>query len=349
MKMNRFFVIVFALALTAFLFWQANSPVRAEASPPTCGGRDLLAELKGGDPAAYKKIMDDSRRTPNGEGLLWKIEKPGVPASYLFGTIHVTDSRVTTLPAAVSKALSGSRTIALELEEVVNKSKMAAETIKNIKLIAFLDGRSIETMLAPGEIVKLKAAMKSLGMPYAPMRIMKPWFFALTMALPSCEMQRAKAGLKPVDEVIGRAGQKAGAKIIGLETVAEQFGAFDSLTLKEQKLFLLSSLAMLDKLDDQMETMKNLYLNRRPGAIWAFTRYFTKKYASADDLKAELAVIERFRDLLVVKRNLVMRKRALPLLDKGAAFIAVGALHLPGETGLVALLRNKGYKITKVY
>ncbi len=41
-----------------------------------------------------------------------------------------------------------------------------------------------------------------------------------------------------------------------------------------------------------------------------------------------------------------MRDAALPLLEKGGAFIAIGALHLPGSDGLVALLRKAGFDIS---
>ena len=45
-------------------------------------------------------------------------------------------------------------------------------------------------------------------------------------------------------------------------------------------------------------------------------------------------------------RNLRMRDAALPLLADGGAFIAVGALHLPGAIGLVELLRGAGFTVT---
>jgi uncharacterized protein YbaP (TraB family) len=51
---------------------------------------------------------------------------------------------------------------------------------------------------------------------------------------------------------------------------------------------------------------------------------------------------------MVDRRNRKMRTRALPLLSKGKIFIAVGALHLIGEDGLVALLQNAGYTLEPV-
>ena len=55
-----------------------------------------------------------------------------------------------------------------------------------------------------------------------------------------------------------------------------------------------------------------------------------------------------FEERVVTLRNHVMAERAGPILDRGNAFIAVGALHLPGEQGLVALLTQAGYTVSAV-
>ena len=43
-----------------------------------------------------------------------------------------------------------------------------------------------------------------------------------------------------------------------------------------------------------------------------------------------------------------MAERAAQYLEKGNAFMAVGALHLPGKDGLVALLRDEGFTVEPV-
>ena len=52
---------------------------------------------------------------------------------------------------------------------------------------------------------------------------------------------------------------------------------------------------------------------------------------------------------LLQGRNATMAERAAPLLASGGAFIAVGALHLAGKTGLVERFRAQGYTVTKVW
>lgn len=354
MKLARTLIILIATVITLLFAWQANSPAFAKGMVPSCRGNNLLETLQSTDPKAYKALRQREKAVVNGTGLLWKIERAGTPASYLYGTMHMSDDRLVTLPGPVADALDGARTVALELDEILDDKKMQQEVIKNIGLIAFTNGRTLDTVLLPDELKSLKVALKKYNMPYAASRIMKPWFVMLSLALPLCEIERQKAGLKALDVVIAKSAQKHRAKIVGLETVREQFAAFDGLSLQNQKDFLMSSLRMNDVLEDQIETMTQLYLQRRTAALWEFALYLTKKTASnhpggKKQVAAELAALKTFENELVIKRNRVMRDRSLPLLAKGNLFIAVGALHLPGKNGLVTLLQKSGYKLSVVY
>ena len=344
MKLVRTFVILTAVIITMLFVWQANSPAFAKDNVPTCGGTDLLAALQASDPAAYGELVKREQKVLNGKGLLWKVERQGTPTSYIYGTMHMSDKRLTSLPAPVIKALDKADTVALEIGELLDDQKMQQEVIKNIALIAFTDGRTLDTVLSQGEVKTLKIALKKYGMPYNASRIMKPWFVMLSIALPMCEMERQKAGIKALDVTIARHGQNNGAKVVGLETVREQFAAFEALPLIDQKEMLMGSLRMSHMLNDQIETMTKLYLQRRTAALWEFSLYMNKKYtAKGNDAKRrEQRAIKQFEKELVIKRNKVMRTRALPLLEKGNLFIAVGALHLPGQNGLVNLLNKSG-------
>ncbi len=347
MKLARALIIVIALAITILFAWQANSPVFAKPQTPACRGNNLLEALKTENPPAYKDLIRREKETPNGQGLLWKIERAGVRPSYLYGTMHMTDDRLTTLPGPVADVLDDAKTVALEIGEVLDESKMTMEVIKNIRLMAFTDGRTIESVLSPPEIKLLKTKLNDLNMPYAASRIMKPWFVMLSMALPKCELARQKAGLKALNASIALTAKNNGSKIIGLETVKEQFSAFASLSIKDQKVMLLNSLHMGHLLNDQIETMTQLYLQRRIAALWQFSLHMSHKYAKAT--KEEFAALKNFERVLIIKRNQVMSLRAQPLINKGNLFMAVGALHLPGKDGLVALLRKAGYKLSVVY
>ena len=93
---------------------------RAHAEASACGGTDMLSALQKSDPATFKKVETEADAVPNSKGLLWKLEKPGEKPSYLFGTMHMTDTRVTTLPAAAQKAYDGAATIIIETTDALD-------------------------------------------------------------------------------------------------------------------------------------------------------------------------------------------------------------------------------------
>jgi uncharacterized protein YbaP (TraB family) len=102
---------------------------------------------------------------------------------------------------------------------------------------------------------------------------------------------------------------------------------------------LRETLKMGDLAEDVIRTMKDLYLEGEIGMIIPLTKIVSPKTSSSKDYAG-------FQDSLITKRNGVMFERSLPLLEKGAAFIAVGALHLPGESGLINSFAKAGYTVS---
>jgi uncharacterized protein YbaP (TraB family) len=91
-----------------------------------------------------------------------------------------------------------------------------------------------------------------------------------------------------------------------------------------------------------METLVQMYVKRQVGAAMPF------QLALAAENGVPASAFDGFKKVLLADRNIKMRDAAIPKLEKGRAFIAVGALHLPGDTGLVALLRARGYTLDPV-
>jgi uncharacterized protein YbaP (TraB family) len=143
-----------------------------------------------------------------------------------------------------------------------------------------------------------------------------------------------------LDQRIGREAQQRGKRVVGLETVDEQVGALAGMPEATQVYLLRTSLAVLDTHVDQWEVLHRLYLQRDLGAILPFAMRLVEQAGF------ESAPFSRFERDLIDKRNITMRNGALPLLKQGNAFIAVGALHLPGKAGLVELFRAEGYTVT---
>ena len=106
---------------------------------------------------------------------------------------------------------------------------------------------------------------------------------------------------------------------------------------------LIDTLKLGETVDDVIETMVALYLAEDTGMFWPF---FRAALPVGGDANA--AGFSAFEETMVTARNRTMTERAAPFIDAGGAFIAVGALHLPGEEGVIELLREKGYRVEAI-
>jgi len=314
---------------------------KTEATADQCRGVNMLAETAEKDPSTYARIMEEAAKTENGNANLWKIEKEGVPASYLFGTVHLTDERVTTLPPAVRSALDESKTVALEVSDL-SEAATASVIASSAPLVMFTDGRRLDQLLSESEYEVVKSVIGRAGMPDSLAAMFRPWIVTMILSVSDCEREKVKNGVQVLDMRIAEYGKKRGVDVIGLETIPEQIQALAAVPEQQQLDMLRSSLKFADRSDDLMETLIQLYLERKITAALPF------QIALAQQAGIGSEAFAGFQQKLIVERNIRMMNTAEPLLEKGHAFIAVGALHLPGERGLVDLMRRAGYTVTAV-
>lgn len=328
------------LVAVSFLIVLATlSPANAQ-EPPACGGDNLLAKYEKDDPAAFAKLRAEADAVPNGKGILWKIEKDGKPASWLLGTMHVTDPRVLAMPEAARAAYAEADTIIVESDEIADEKKAAAAIMARPDLTMFTDGKSITDFLNEEDAAKLTEGLKSRGLSLAAVGRMKPWMIASFVALPACEIARKTSGAAFLDQRLARDALAQGKTLKGLETLIEQISALDSLPVEPQIQGLVQTVELGDTLEDVIETMSQLYLSGDTGMIMPMMRAASPE--SGEDAKA----YADFEQRIIIDRNHIMAERAAPILAGGNVFMAVGALHLPGSEGVVELLRKQGFSVT---
>lgn len=317
----------------------SSSFVRAEDL--SCTGRNLLPELQQKDPKAYQALEAEAAKVPNGHSIFWKIEKPGIAPSFLLGTMHVTDPRVLTMPKGAPEASAAADTIIVESDEILDDKKAALALLAKPELSMFTDGTTITNRLTPEQTATLETGLKQRGLSLTAVNRMKPWILAAFVALPACEKARKAEGQSFLDKQIAENAAKAGKRVVGLETYAEQLAAMNDLPMAFHLQSLIDAVELGDKINDVNETMISLYLKGEVGEIMPMMQ------AVAPD--TETAKIDGHADFdqrIVIDRNKIMAQRAGPLLSQGKVFMAVGALHLPGEQGLVELLRTQGFTVT---
>jgi uncharacterized protein YbaP (TraB family) len=331
---------LFVLSFFVILF--IASQTLPAASAETCRGDNLLVEMQRDDAAAYNRLMEEAAATVNGDTLLFRVEKEGATPSYLFGTMHLTDERVVDLPPKAKDAFDRARAVAIESTEILDPAKAQMALFSKPELTMFTDGTGLSDYLDDDQRAVLKAGLAERGVQLALVERMKPWLITAMVALPKCEMDRKNEGQPFLDMKLAQDAEKQGKELVGLETIVEQFEAMASLPMKFHVQGLVDSIELGDRIDDVIETMIELYADGRTGAVWPMLR-------SVSPDQGEDAGYADFEETMVHIRNETMVERASPLFDEGGAFVAVGALHLPGEKGIAALLDKAGYTVTPVY
>lgn len=268
--------------------------------------------------------------TALGEALLWRVEAPGadVAPSYLFGTMHSDDPRVADPPAAVTQALSASRLLLLELD-------LGAPEIALAPLAMILPpGQTLSGLLDEDTYRRAQTAMRERGYPPAAVDRMRPWAVAVTLAMPPVQTGRY------LDLVLYEQALAQGLAVQGLERIDEQLGVFEGLSVAEQAALLRLSLDEYGR-EAAFEALHQAYLARDLDRLATLS---TEAFA-----KLPPTLAASFEAAILTGRNRRMAERAAPALAAGGAFVAVGALHLAGEDGLVARFRALGYRLTPLY
>lgn len=327
------------MLISLLLILAAISPAEAAEE---CRGENLLVKLERDNPARYLAVVKEGLGVVNGEGLFWKIDREGLPPSYLLGTMHVTDPRVLQMPQGAAEAHASAKTIIIESDEILDEKKAMAAILAKPELTMFTDGRSIENLLAAEDRLVLEEGLSNRGLSLSAVSRMKPWMLAGFVASSACETARKAEGAAFLDKKIAMDAMAAGKPVKGLETLAEQLEAIAEMPMEFHLQALVETVRLGEDMDDVIETMTELYLAGRTGMTIPALRAITPSEDADDE-----SVYAAFESAVISDRNKRMANRAAPMLEEGAAFIAVGALHLPGQDGLVELLRGLGFTVTR--
>jgi uncharacterized protein YbaP (TraB family) len=328
------------LALGACV-WVLNLPTfaLAQAKPPEPCRGEILTHVEG-LAAAEAKRADDLR---NADGLMWRIEKPNLAPSYLFGTMHSTDGSALEIARRAAELIKGVKVAATELGGPIDLVEKANTTAAMLAKALDRDHDTFQGVIPPEDRESVEKFLAGQGYPAEFAHHLKPWFLAILTALPKCEAEREALNLPEVDQFLAQTARDAGVQVIGLETPQEQIDLIATIRPEVAAALLALSARDPGMIDNAYATMVQLYHDGRPAEILPI----------GDALESlsenERAAQEEFMRVLLVGRNAVMAERAAPLLASGGAFIAVGALHLTGKDGLIERFRADGYTVTKVW
>ncbi|MCY6383423.1 TraB/GumN family protein [Hoeflea prorocentri] len=336
MALHLLFVATFFVILAL-----ATSQARAEEI--ACRGENLLATMAQDDPETMKRIKAEAAAIVNGSSLLWRIEKDGAAVSWLYGTMHTTDPRVLELGATARGAYDDAAVVVVESSQIVELERAMASLMTDPDLTMLDAGVTLEGLLSEEDFDLVETVLEERGIPMAFVSRMKPWLIFSMIAVPDCEIERRAKGIAFLDKDLATGALDSGKTLEGLETLKEQLSIVSGLPLDVQARLLADTAALSPVLDDVTATMTDLYLDGRIDMIMPFVEAATMETGELDS-----GAYAKFEKELIETRNKTMAERLDPILKDGGAFVAVGALHIPGKDGLVELLRSDGYTVTAV-
>ncbi|BCL75923.1 GumN family protein [Jeongeupia sp. HS-3] len=265
--------------------------------------------------------------------VLWKIDKPGVKPSWLFGTAHVSDPEVTRLSPQVQKAFDDADTVTTEVRIDFNGMMDFA------KRVLMPEGELLADQIDAEHYQKLLPELAARDYPEVAAKRIKPWAAAMLLMVP-----KKKAGDLPLDLMLAKMAIEGSKQYTGLETITEQAAVFEAIPADKQKTLLYALIDQQADVDTYSRKLIAMYVKRDVEGI--------VRFANQDEVTlppADQAFFNTWKQkTLIDERNERMVERMGPQLAKGSSFIAVGALHLPGKTGLVAQLKKQGYTLTPI-
>ena len=303
-----------------------------------CAGANLIAALPVSERAALDRVTE---RQPFAEGNLWRATKAGETV-VMIGTYHLGDPRFDAVLTRLEPFVDAARTLMLEAgpqEEQALLQHLALHPD------AFT-GPSLEGDLSPEDWSRLGDALKARGMPLALGAHFKPWYLSAMLAMPAClSVQAAAEG--GLDKRIAAYATTKGLDVTALEPWDTALHVFDDFDRADQIDMVRQALDMQPQAEDMMATMTAAYFAEDSRRLWEFQRRFAlaQPGADADAVAREFDLTER---TLMAERNRAWIPRIEAAAARGPVFAAFGALHLSGETGVLALLEADGWALERL-
>ena len=259
----------------------------------------------------------------------WKVSR-GAQTVYIVGSVHMLSKDYYPLAPALETVYKDSD---LLVEEADLGEMLSIDGQMSLLSRGTLpEGQSLEKVISPATYADVAKRLQAVGMPIEPLSRLKPW--AIALMLLGVEWQRA--GFDPnlgLDKHFYDRAQSDGKAVQGLETAEYQISRFDEMTYDQQDRMLRDTLKEADTEQTSVKTLADAW---RAGDAPAVERIVLQ------DLKSDPQMYQR----LLIDRNKNWMPKIEALFSRaGRSLVIVGAAHVVGPDGLLAMLRNKGYTV----
>ncbi len=279
--------------------------------------------------------------TVNAQSLLWKVSGNGLKKpSYIFGTHHLAPLSVLDSIAGFKGAFDASAQI---VGEVDTKSMQSPESMQLMqKEMLITNDTTAQMLFSEKEQETVNAFLKAnMGFDLTQMPKLKPAFInnAVTMII-CAKMLPDFNPQQQLDSYFQNKGAENGKKLLALETIDFQLNMlFNSQSLQRQARLLICAMNDTDKMISDMKELNKAYFSFDLQKMFELSE--KKEGTSCDPMPGEM-------ESMIDNRNKDWATKLPAIMKDAPTFIAVGALHLPGKSGLIALLKRQGFTVEPV-
>lgn len=320
--------------LPALLF--VLTPFTAQAA---CEGRDLRDDLS---PEIRTEMEQAAAAIPFPEGNHW-IATRNDTVLHLIGTLHVNDARMEATAARLEPVIAGADAVWFELT-TTDLAAFEREVMGNPKVALITEGPTLIELMSEEGWNRVARALAERNVPAWIGAKMQPWVLGSILSLPPCLLRdpEAKQGM---DRRLAALADSHGLPQHSLETGAELLALFTATPIEQQAREMDMFSAMLGADADQLATLSAIYFEEQNGAFMEFSRHdaMTRSGLTSEEFDP---LWDSFMLELVEGRNRNWMRHILEIRDQ-TAVIAVGAAHLPGDQGLLNLLSEAGYSLSR--
>lgn len=266
------------------------------------------------------------------DSSVWRVQTDD-RIVFLGGTVHLLRPSDYPLPVEYSQAYEQSETLYFETD--LNSMTDMAVQARLLQQLSYSGEKSLKTVLSDEAYSALQAYTDGAGLPLAMMEKFKPGMIVTTLQV--MEFQRIGFTPQGVDAYFNTLAMGDGKTLGQLETIDDQIGFLSAMGEGNESEFILLSLSDLESTADMMDEMIAAW---RVGDNQALSELFVT------DMLNESPEIY---DSLLKQRNLNWLPQIEEMLNSPETeFVLVGAAHLVGPDGLLALLESRGYKVSRL-
>ncbi|WP_420859892.1 TraB/GumN family protein [Marivivens marinus] len=322
----------------------ALSLVTAAPAAALCDGPPITEDLTSAELADLDALIAATRFA---DGLYWQATR-GNETLYILGTIHLPDARLAGVFTEAFPDLSAADLLLVEAT-LEDQRALQRHIVSNPPLFTITEGPTLPDLLDPEVWAALEQAALARGIPGFMAAKMQPWFLSLNLSMAPCATAAMAAGDVGLDTMLMNAVADTDTQVQSLEDWRTTLDFLASGTFEEQITGLEASLMPNDIQDAMMVALTDAYFDGQPIRGWYLAKVSGRFVPSLSPEEYD-AMFAEMEQSMLVDRNAAW----IPVIETAAAatdgpvFVAFGAAHLPGDTGVLALLQAGGWTITRL-